>query len=147
MIGRYRAFAFRWRTSRLSTFLHRPRTGPFNGVAKPGRSLFGAGRPCVDSDVRGCPALNSLVRIVAEAAKKSLGLENVEERVFLIRLILLVTGMNDPSRVAGAGGLQRLRSQALHLPLQVVLPDGGGRRGERLPAPLGGRGHGPCLKR
>ena len=63
--------------------------------------------------------------IVAEAAKKSLGLENIEERVFIIRL---VTDRNDPSRVAGAAGFSVRDSQALHLPLQM-LPDGGGRRG------------------
>ncbi len=39
--------------------------------------------------------------IVAEAAKKALGMDNIEERVFIVRL---VTDKNDPSRVAGAAG-------------------------------------------
>lgn len=39
--------------------------------------------------------------IVAEAAKKALGIENIEERVFIVRLI---TDANDPDRVAGAAG-------------------------------------------
>ena len=39
--------------------------------------------------------------IVAEAAKKALGVENIRERVFIVRLI---TDKNDPSRVAGAAG-------------------------------------------
>jgi adenylylsulfate reductase, subunit A len=39
--------------------------------------------------------------IVAEAAKKALGMENIQERVFIVRLI---TDKNDPSRVAGAAG-------------------------------------------
>lgn len=39
--------------------------------------------------------------IVAEAAKKALGIENIQERVFIVRL---VNDKNDPSRVAGAAG-------------------------------------------
>ena len=39
--------------------------------------------------------------IVAEAAKKSLGTENIQERVFIVKL---VNDKNDPSRVAGAVG-------------------------------------------
>ncbi len=39
--------------------------------------------------------------IVAEAAKKALGVENIQERVFIVRL---VTDKNDPGRVAGAAG-------------------------------------------
>ena len=39
--------------------------------------------------------------IVAEAAKKALGIENINERVFIVRLI---TDANDPNRVAGAAG-------------------------------------------
>jgi adenylylsulfate reductase subunit A len=39
--------------------------------------------------------------IVAEAAKKALGMENIQERVFIVRL---VTDKNDPNRVAGAAG-------------------------------------------
>ena len=39
--------------------------------------------------------------IVAEAAKKSLGVERIQERVFIVRL---VNDKNDPNRVAGAAG-------------------------------------------
>ena len=39
--------------------------------------------------------------IVAEAAKKALGMERIEERVFIVRL---VTDKKDPSRVAAAAG-------------------------------------------
>jgi adenylylsulfate reductase subunit A len=39
--------------------------------------------------------------IVAEAAKKALGMDRIEERVFIVRL---VTDKNDPTRVAGAAG-------------------------------------------
>jgi adenylylsulfate reductase subunit A len=39
--------------------------------------------------------------IVAEAAKKALGMENIQEHVFIVRL---VTDKNDPNRVAGAAG-------------------------------------------
>ena len=39
--------------------------------------------------------------IVAEAAKKALGMENIQERVFIVKL---VKDKNDPERVAGAVG-------------------------------------------
>ncbi len=39
--------------------------------------------------------------IVAEAAKKALGTENIQERVFIVKL---VNDKNDPSRIAGAVG-------------------------------------------
>jgi adenylylsulfate reductase subunit A len=39
--------------------------------------------------------------IVAEAAKKALGIDRIQERVFIVRLI---TDKNDPSRVAAAAG-------------------------------------------
>ncbi|MCX7158522.1 MAG: hypothetical protein NT176_05030, partial [Proteobacteria bacterium] len=39
--------------------------------------------------------------IVAEAAKKALGLDRIEERVFIVHLI---NDKNDPSRIAGAAG-------------------------------------------
>ncbi len=39
--------------------------------------------------------------IVAEAAKKALGIDRIQERVFIVRL---VTDKNDPQRVAGAAG-------------------------------------------
>jgi adenylylsulfate reductase subunit A len=49
--------------------------------------------------------------IVAEAAKKALGIENINERVFIIRL---VTDKNDPTRVAGAAGFS-VRDNKLYI--------------------------------
>lgn len=49
--------------------------------------------------------------IVAEAAKKALGMENIEERVFIVRM---VTDKNDPSRVAGAAGFS-VRDHKLYI--------------------------------
>ncbi|MDH3282103.1 MAG: adenylyl-sulfate reductase subunit alpha, partial [Gammaproteobacteria bacterium] len=49
--------------------------------------------------------------IVAEAAKNALGRENIEEHVFIVRL---VTDKNDPSRVAGAAGFS-VRDHRIHI--------------------------------
>ncbi len=49
--------------------------------------------------------------IVAEAAKKALGIENIQERVFIVRL---VTDKNDPTRVAGAAGFS-VRDHKLYI--------------------------------
>ncbi len=49
--------------------------------------------------------------IVAEGAKKSLGMENIHERVFIVRL---VTDKNDPTRVAGAAGFS-VRDHKLYI--------------------------------
>jgi adenylylsulfate reductase subunit A len=49
--------------------------------------------------------------IVAEAAKKALGMENIEERVFIVRLI---NDKNDPTRVAAAAGFS-VRDHKLYL--------------------------------
>jgi adenylylsulfate reductase subunit A len=49
--------------------------------------------------------------IVAEGAKKSLGMENIQERVFIVRL---VTDKNDPTRVAGAAGFS-VRDHKLYI--------------------------------
>jgi len=49
--------------------------------------------------------------IVAEAAKKSLGMDNIQERVFIVRL---VNDKNDPSRVAGAAGFS-VREHKLYI--------------------------------
>ncbi|MBI3937780.1 MAG: adenylyl-sulfate reductase subunit alpha [Betaproteobacteria bacterium] len=49
--------------------------------------------------------------IVAEGAKKSLGMENIQERVFIVRL---VTDKNDPGRVAGAAGFS-VRDHKLYI--------------------------------
>ena len=49
--------------------------------------------------------------IVAEAAKKALGMQNVQERVFIVSM---VTDKNDPTRVAGAAGFS-VRDHKLHI--------------------------------
>jgi adenylylsulfate reductase subunit A len=49
--------------------------------------------------------------IVAEAAKKALGMENIQERVFVVRL---VNDKNDPSRVVGAAGFS-VREHKLYI--------------------------------
>ena len=49
--------------------------------------------------------------IVAEAAKKALGVENIQEHVFIVRL---VTDKHDPNRVAGAVGFS-VRENKLYL--------------------------------
>ncbi len=48
--------------------------------------------------------------IVAEAAKKAQGTDNIEERVFIVRLI---NDKNDPSRVAGAAGFSTRDNKVL----------------------------------
>ncbi len=49
--------------------------------------------------------------IVAEAAKKALGLARIEERVFIVKLI---NDKNDPSRIAGAVGFS-VRTNTIHV--------------------------------
>jgi len=49
--------------------------------------------------------------IVAEAAKKALGMDNIEERVFIVRLI---NDKNDPTRIAGAAGFS-VREHKLYI--------------------------------
>ncbi len=49
--------------------------------------------------------------IVAEAAKKSLGMENIEERIFIVKLI---NDKNDPERVSGAVGFS-VRDHKVHV--------------------------------
>jgi adenylylsulfate reductase subunit A len=49
--------------------------------------------------------------IVAEAAKKAIGMENIQERVFVVRL---VNDKNDPGRVAGAAGFS-VREHKLYI--------------------------------
>ncbi len=49
--------------------------------------------------------------IVAEAAKKSLGMENIEERIFIVKLI---NDKNDPERVSGAIGFS-VRDHKVHV--------------------------------
>jgi adenylylsulfate reductase subunit A len=49
--------------------------------------------------------------IVAEAAKKALGTENIQERIFIVKL---VNDKNDPSRIAGAVGFST-RENKIHV--------------------------------
>ncbi|HEY5602719.1 MAG TPA: adenylyl-sulfate reductase subunit alpha [Gammaproteobacteria bacterium] len=49
--------------------------------------------------------------IVAEAAKKAIGLKNIQEHTFIVRL---VTDKNDPTRVAGAAGFS-VREHKLYI--------------------------------
>ncbi len=49
--------------------------------------------------------------IVAEAAKKALGLARIEERIFIVKL---VNDKNDPSRIAGAVGFS-VRDNTIHV--------------------------------
>jgi len=49
--------------------------------------------------------------IVAEAAKKALGTENIQERIFIVKL---VNDKNDPSRIAGAVGFST-RENTIHV--------------------------------
>ncbi len=49
--------------------------------------------------------------IVAEAAKKALGIENISERVFIVKLI---NDKNDPSKIAGAVGFST-RDNTVHV--------------------------------
>ncbi len=49
--------------------------------------------------------------IVAEAAKKALGMDNIQERVFIVKL---VNDKNDPKRVAGAVGFS-VRDHKVHV--------------------------------
>ena len=61
--------------------------------------------------------------IVAEAAKKALGLERIQEHVFIVRLI---TDKNDPTRIAGAAGFS-VRDHKLYIyKFKVCLMAAGG---------------------
>jgi len=63
--------------------------------------------------------------IVAEAAKKALGLARIEERIFIVKL---VNDKNDPSRIAGAVGFS-VRDNTIHIyKAKAVLLAAGGAR-------------------
>src|SRR3989304_5544077 len=49
--------------------------------------------------------------IVAEAAKKALGMDRIQERIFVVRLI---NDKNDPTRIAGAAGFS-VREHKLYI--------------------------------
>ncbi|MBI2311260.1 MAG: adenylyl-sulfate reductase subunit alpha [Betaproteobacteria bacterium] len=65
------------------------------------KSLRGGGKPVRSGKWQIMINGESYKWIVAEAAKKALGMENILERVFIVRLI---NDKNDPNRVAGAAG-------------------------------------------
>ncbi len=61
--------------------------------------------------------------IVAEAAKKALGLDRIQERVFIVKL---VNDKNDPSRVAGAVGFSVRENKIYVYKAKAVLLAAGG---------------------
>ncbi len=66
-----------------------------------GKSLTEGGKPVRSGRWQIMINGESYKWIVAEAAKKALGTENIQEHVFIVRLI---NDKNDPGRVAGAAG-------------------------------------------
>ena len=72
--------------------------------------------------------------IVAEAAKKAIGIENITERVFIVRLI---TDANDPNRVAGAAGFSVRDHKVFIYKFKCCLLVAGG--AECVPAEIGWR--------
>ncbi len=66
-----------------------------------GKSLKDGGKPVRSGKWQIMINGESYKWIVAEAAKKALGTDNIQERVFIVKL---VNDKNDPSRVAGAVG-------------------------------------------
>ncbi len=61
--------------------------------------------------------------IVAEAAKKALGLSRIQERVFIVKL---VNDKNDPSRVAGAVGFSTRENTVYVFKAKAILLAAGG---------------------
>ncbi len=79
--------------------------------------------------------------IVAEAAKKALGLSRIEERVFIVHLI---NDKNDPTAHCRGRRFLGAREQDLHL--QGQGRDAGCRRlRQSVPSAFRGRGFGSCL--
>jgi adenylylsulfate reductase subunit A len=66
-----------------------------------GKALTAGGKPVRSGKWQIMINGESYKWIVAEAAKKALGTERIQERVFIVRLI---NDKNDPTRVAGAAG-------------------------------------------
>jgi adenylylsulfate reductase subunit A len=66
-----------------------------------GKALTAGGKPVRSGKWQIMINGESYKWIVAEAAKKALGMENIQERIFIVRL---VNDKNDPNRVAGAAG-------------------------------------------
>jgi len=67
--------------------------------------------------------------IVAEAAKKALGMENIQERIFIVHLI---NDKNDPTRIAGAAGFSTRENKIVIYKAKAILL---GRRRLRKPVP------------
>jgi adenylylsulfate reductase subunit A len=76
-----------------------------------GRSLVEGGKPVRSGRWQIMINGESYKWIVAEAAKKALGTENIQEHVFIVRL---ETDTNDPGRVAGAAGFS-VREDKIHV--------------------------------
>jgi adenylylsulfate reductase subunit A len=76
-----------------------------------GKSLRDGGKPVRSGRWQIMINGESYKVIVAEAAKKALGMDNIEERIFIVKL---VADKNDPSRVAGAVGFS-VRDHKLHV--------------------------------
>jgi adenylylsulfate reductase subunit A len=76
-----------------------------------GKSLTQGGKPVRSGRWQIMINGESYKWIVAEAAKKALGTENIQERVFIVRLI---NDKNDPTRVAGAAGFS-VREHKLYI--------------------------------
>jgi adenylylsulfate reductase subunit A len=61
--------------------------------------------------------------IVAEAAKKALGTENIQERIFIVHLI---NDKNDPNRIAGAAGFSVRENKIVIYKAKAILLAAGG---------------------
>ena len=79
--------------------------------------------------------------IVAEAAKKALGLDRIQERVFIVNLI---NDKNDPSRIAGAVGFSVRENKIYIYKAKAVMLAAGGCVNLFRPRSVG-EGHGPRL--
>jgi len=61
--------------------------------------------------------------IVAEAAKKALGMDNIQERIFIVHLI---NDKNDPTRIAGAAGFSTRDNKIIIYKAKAILLAAGG---------------------
>ena len=61
--------------------------------------------------------------IVAEAAKKALGMDNIQERIFIVKL---VNDKNDPSKIAGAVGFSTRDNKVVVYKAKAILLAAGG---------------------
>ena len=79
--------------------------------------------------------------IVAEAAKNALGMDRIQERIFIVKLI---NDKNDPSRIAGAVGFSTRDHKVIVYKFKACLLAAGGCVNLFRPRSVGGR-HGPRL--